>query len=74
MTATLPPLPPLRPRDITLAVKLGVRPFVAPPCARCGRSLTDRDGSPRWEIVGKLTFVCSGGCPPPPRRPKGGLS
>lgn len=41
------------------------RPFVAPPCARCGASLTDTVGNPRWEIVGQLTFVCLGGCPLP---------
>ncbi len=41
------------------------RVFISPPCARCGRVLMDRDGNPRWDIVGQLTFICQGGCPQP---------
>lgn len=45
-------------RDIAAA-----RPFVAPPCARCKAPLMDADGNPRWDVIGRLTFVCLGGCP-----------
>lgn len=47
-----------------LADAFGVRPFVAPGCARCRAPLADEHGNPRWEVVGKLTFVCLGGCRP----------
>ena len=43
-----------------------LRPFVAPPCPRCGTPLCDADGNPRWEIQGRMTFVCLGGCTPRP--------
>lgn len=39
------------------------RPFQPPPCARCGLTLCDAHGNPRWDIVGTQTFVCLGGCP-----------
>lgn len=44
------------------AAQLGVRPFLIPGCARCGARLADQHGNPRWEIVGKLAFICLGGC------------
>lgn len=44
-------------RDIAAA-----RPFVAPPCARCKTPLMDAAGNPRWDVIGRLTFVCLGGC------------
>lgn len=40
-----------------------LQPFVAPPCARCGRPLCNRAGQPRWDIVWPLAFVCLGSCP-----------
>lgn len=38
------------------------RPFVPPPCARCKAPLMDAKGNPRWDVIGRLTFVCLGGC------------
>ena len=58
----------------TIAELIGsgqLKPFVAPPCARCGARLCDAKGNPRWEIIGKLTFVCLGGCPRPGPAPQG---
>jgi hypothetical protein len=46
------------------AIDAPTRPFVPPPCARCGDQLVDSDGNPRWDITGQLTFVCLGGCTP----------
>jgi hypothetical protein len=52
-----------KPRYATAtAEQLGVRVFQCPPCARCGAQLADGDGNPRWDVVGRLTLVCLGGC------------
>jgi hypothetical protein len=58
--------PKSKPQDMLSAViGPGVhRPFVAPDCPRCGARLADRYGNPRWDVVGRLTFVCLDGCAP----------
>lgn len=56
------------------AADLGVPPFQIPPCARCGDLLADPYGNPRWDVVGKLTFVCLGGCRPARQRRKAVVS
>lgn len=63
-------------RQIRVADAIGagrVRPFVTPNCPRCGTPLQDANGEPRWEIIGRLTFVCLGGCPDQVARRRAGL-
>lgn len=59
--------------DVTAAT-LGIRPFQIPPCARCGALLADVHGNPRWDVVGKLTLVCLGGCRMDRRQRRAALS
>lgn len=52
-----------KPTPAWTAEALGVRPFVAPPCTRCGARLADPEGNPRWDVVGLgVSLVCLGGC------------
>lgn len=51
-----------RPRRYVAYEQGEPRPFVAPPCARCGTRLADAHGNPKWDVIGLLTFVCLGGC------------
>jgi hypothetical protein len=51
----------IRKQDIARAVA-SARPFYIPPCSRCRAPLGDSKGNPRWDIVGRLKFVCLGGC------------
>lgn len=44
------------------AQHFGVQPFTHLRCDHCQARLHDSAGNPRWECVGKLKFVCTGGC------------
>jgi hypothetical protein len=51
-----------RGKRVETAADLGIRPFAIPQCGWCKAALVDEQGRPRWEVVGRLTFVCLGGC------------
>ena len=62
-------------QEVAAAIGRGeIRPFFGFLCGRCGVLLVDQQGNPRWDVVGRLTLVCLGGCPPAARRRKAALS